>query len=208
MPFWPKSSPLTVTLPNSPSFSSLMPAAKKRELVAAPPCPLPNVSPQRPLVSLSWNPPLRIRGWPWASVSWPRNCAGLQVERVDLAVAEVADEQGVAELPEVVRGDGDPVRRVEQPLRGEPRDELAAQGELVDEAVAHARDVVVPGVVLLGVGDEQRAVDVLEAERGEPGRDVRVGERAAGEGGRAGSSCRRRRRCRCGSRSRRGNSPR
>ena len=36
--------------------------------------------------------------------------AGLQVERVDLAVAKIANEQGVAELSEAGRGDGHAVR--------------------------------------------------------------------------------------------------
>ena len=123
-----------------------MPEAKKRELVAAPPLPVAERDPPEALGVALLEPAVEDQGVALGVGELAEERAGLQVERVDLAVAEVADEQGVAEPPEVVRGDGHPVRRVEQPLRGEPRDELAAEGELVDEAVAHARDVVVPGV--------------------------------------------------------------
>ncbi len=48
---------------------------------------------------------------------------------------------------------------------------LPLRVNFVDEAVPDTRDIVVPGGILPGVGDEQRAiVDVLEAERSKPGR--------------------------------------
>ena len=85
--------------------------------------------------------------------------------------------------PVIVRGDGHAPGRVERgdgPARdrragGEPLDEMAARVELVDEAVADARDVVVLVGVLQGIGDEQRAVDVLDAERSEPGEPIAGG---------------------------------
>src|SRR5262249_7475807 len=44
----------------------------------------------------------------------------------------------------------------------------------VDEAVPRAGDVVVPVLVLLGVGDEEQVVDVLDVERGVAGREARI----------------------------------
>ena len=50
-----------------------MPSAKNSVLVPASPEPLPKPIPQRPFVSASLKPPLRISGLPCVSVSWPRN---------------------------------------------------------------------------------------------------------------------------------------
>ena len=113
--------PPDVTLPKRPSFSSLIPAAKKRVLVAAPPCAVAERDPPEALGVALLEPAVEDQGVALGVGELAEERAGLRVEGVDLAVAEVADEQGVAELPEVVRGDGHPVRRVEQPLRGEPR---------------------------------------------------------------------------------------
>ena len=67
-------------------------------------------------MSLPLEPAVEDQGLALGVGELAEELAGLQVERVDVAVAEVADQQVVAELPEVVRGDGNPVRRVEQAL--------------------------------------------------------------------------------------------
>src|SRR5439155_12554230 len=74
--------------------------------------------------------------------------AGLWVEGVDVAVAFVADEQVPGELAETGRGQGQPPRRIERPLRDEAPLQHAVRRVHVDEAVARADDVVHPGHVL------------------------------------------------------------
>src|SRR5262249_20166495 len=67
--------------------------------------------------------------------------------------------------------------------RREAAHEVPARVEDIDEPVARPLDVVLPVGVLLGVGDVELAAQILDVERGEAGRDGRVGE-GAGEAGR------------------------
>jgi len=53
----------------------------------------------------------------------------------------------------------------------EVADVLAGRSEEFDEAEAGAPHGIVPRPVLLGVGNEERATDVLNVERREPARD-------------------------------------
>src|SRR5215470_6350997 len=48
--------------------------------------------------------------------------------------------------------------------------------ENIDKAIARARHVVVFFIILLGVGDKEITIDVLDAEWRETGRNVRIGE--------------------------------
>src|SRR5262249_2716616 len=102
---------------------------------------------------------------------------------VDVAVAEVADEQVAGERAEAGRGQGDAPGRVEHPARGHALEQAAAGVEDVDEALAHAGDgAAVAGGVLLGVGDVEPAVQVLDVEGGVSAGEVGVGK-GAGEAG-------------------------
>src|SRR5262249_36151245 len=101
------------------------------------------------------------------------------VEGVDGAVAEVAHQQGAGEGAERAGGQGQAPRRVERPPGGQALDEVAAEVEHVHEAIAQPLDVVAfGGRILPGVGDVQLVVEVADAEGGEVGRDVVVGEGA------------------------------
>ena len=61
---------------------------------------------------------------------------------VNAAVAEVADEQVVAEGTEVSRRQRQPPRRVSVPSRRDAANQVAAGVERVHESMAHSRDVV------------------------------------------------------------------
>lgn len=96
----------------------------------------------------------------------PEKSAGADVVTVDLAVAEIADEQGarqVSELP--VRRKRQAPGRVERAARGEALDEVAVCIKDADETVAWTRDIVVRVTVLLGVGDVDETVDVPDPEK-------------------------------------------
>ena len=107
--------------------------------------------------------------------------AGCRVERIDPAVAEVADEQGPAEAAKTRRGQDDAPGRVERTLGREPLEKLAVGVEDVHVAVAGAGHVIVLCGVLQGIGDVELAADVLDVERCEPGRQIGIGE-GAGQG--------------------------
>src|SRR5262249_12373860 len=95
----------------------------------------------------------------------PEEVARVEIERVDHAVAEIADEERVVEVAESLeRRPRHAPRRVELSLAGEPVDELAVRVEDVHEAVARAGDVVLPVRVLLGVGHVQLRVDRRDSE--------------------------------------------
>src|SRR5947208_3041186 len=87
------------------------------------------------------------------------------IEGVDVAVAEVSDEQVAAEEPEVGRCEGDPPRRVEPPQRGHAPDQMAGGIEGVDEPVPLTRHVVVHRRVLQRVRHVDRAVQIADPER-------------------------------------------
>ena len=86
-----------------------------------------------------------------------------ELEGVDPAIAEIADQELVADSPEVARCQGDAPWRVQRASRRDPLEQIAAGVEDVDEAAAPARGVVVLVGVLLGVGDEQELCEVPAA---------------------------------------------
>src|SRR2546428_13354471 len=71
----------------------------------------------------------------------------LQVERVDVAVAEIPDEQVSAELPEIGGGKGQPPRGVQPSSGSHAAGHAAAPVEGIHETGPHAGDVLVPGGV-------------------------------------------------------------
>ena len=96
--------PTFVIVPNRPSASSLMPAAKNRVLGSPPDPPLPKRKPHRPSI------------WIGALVSlfsWPSQHAGGR-EGADLPITEVADENVAVEVAEGRRGHGKTPRGVER----------------------------------------------------------------------------------------------
>ena len=102
----------------------------------------------------------------------------LDVVGVDLAVAEVADQQGVAEAAEPARRLHEAPGGVEPaPARDAVQQEAAPRVD-VDEPEAGAGDLILGGRVLLGVGDVQLPADVLDVERRVAVRQVPVTEAA------------------------------
>src|SRR5882724_3608088 len=94
------------------------------------------------------------------------------VERGDAAATEIADENGIAELAEIASGPYDAPGRVEPRAMLEVPDVLAGSREDFNETETVAGHVVVAGSVLLRIGDEKRAADVLDIERREAARDA------------------------------------
>src|SRR5207247_1111385 len=89
-----------------------------------------------------------------------------------------ADEEIAAEAPEARRSHRQPPRGVQLPALSDAREQAAGRVELVDEAEALARDLVLGIRVLLRIRHEDAAADILDAERGVPARQLRVDERA------------------------------
>ena len=165
-------------MPNSPCDSSSGPAVKYS--VSGEPDRGPVAELQRPQPVDRER--LAVRHAEPAAVR-PRAVRALGV-RVDLPVAEVPDEEVAGELAERPSGrHREPPRRVQQPARRDAAEQHAVGVVRVDEPQAGAVHVVLGVGVLLGVRDEERPADVLDAERREVRRDLRVGERA-----RAGST--------------------
>src|SRR6266516_5722739 len=73
----------------------------------------------------------------------------LRLERADLPVAEVPDEQVAAEAAEAGRRHRKAPWRVQLAVRRDPGEQCAARVELVDEAQALASDVILPVGFLL-----------------------------------------------------------
>src|SRR6516165_12603426 len=102
------------------------------------------------------------------------------VEHVDPAVTEIADEDVAAEPAKGLGCPCDAPGRVQSTARGEAPEQMAFGVEDIDKAAALAGVVVVLCRVLLGVGHEQIAIDVLDAERSIAERDIRIGKVSVG----------------------------
>lgn len=120
----------------------------------------------------------------------PVRLPGAPPEGVDPAVAEVADQQLPAELTEVGRCLGQAPRRVEGVPGGHAPQEGAVGPEGADEAEAVAGDLILGVGILLGVGHEDRAVDVLDPERRVTRGPGPVSAEARSGRGRGRSGCR------------------
>src|SRR5260370_28712200 len=101
---------------------------------------------------------------------------GEAVERRDPSAAEIADENGVADLAKIARGPYDPPGSVEPVAVLEVADVLAGGCEQFDEAKAIAADGIVAESVLFSVGDEECAAYVLHVEGSEAARESFVFE--------------------------------
>src|SRR6516162_2655957 len=102
----------------------------------------------------------------------------VRVERIDPSVAEIPDENVAAESSESIGCARNAPRRIQRPTGSEALEQIPASVKHVDKAVARPRDVVMLCCVLLRVGDEQIAVDVLNAERRKAWRNLRIGKSA------------------------------
>src|SRR5467141_3492040 len=94
------------------------------------------------------------------------------VERGDPSAAEIADENGVAELAEIASRPHDAPGRVEPVAVLEVADVLALGREELDEAESSATHGIVTRGVLLGIGDEEGSADVLHVEGSESARNA------------------------------------
>src|SRR5690242_16192242 len=94
-------------------------------------------------------------------------------ERVDPAVAEVPDEQVVAEPAPAVGRPGEPPRGVQRAARCHATVERAVRAEGTDDPEPGAVDLVTVGPAQR-VGDVDLAVEGLDAERRVVPRQVRV----------------------------------
>jgi len=102
------------------------------------------------------------------------------IERVDRAVAEIADEQRSTEVAETRGSKNHPPRRVQRPLRDEALEEQAIQVKSVKVSVTRTRDIVMVSIVLFRIGDVEGAADVLNIERRKSSR-YRGVEEASGQ---------------------------
>src|SRR5262249_41269255 len=90
--------------------------------------------------------------------------AGRGIVDVDVAVAEVADEQIVAEVSEVGSRLHHAPGSIELALADQPLLELTVCGVDIDEAESGALDVIFGVGILLGVANIELAADVGDAE--------------------------------------------
>src|SRR6202035_2745067 len=75
-------------------------------------------------------------------------------------------------------------RRIERPAAGEASQQMAVGVEDIDKAVTRTGYIVMLFCILLGIADEEIAIDVLDAERREAGRNVRIRESVVDDVGR------------------------
>src|SRR5581483_7492147 len=107
--------------------------------------------------------------------------AGDRVVGVDVAIAEVTDEQRSAEPAEAGRGQSEPPWRVQRAPGGQPAQERAVVGEDVHESVTRAGHVIFAVGVWLRIGHVELAREFRDVERRVTEREQRVHEPAAGQ---------------------------
>ncbi len=95
-----------------------------------------------------------------------------------MSVAEVADQNRVAERAEIGGRLNNSPGRVQHAVRREARQQVSVRVERVDDAQPRS-DNLFALVVALRVGDEQPRADRVNRERRVAGRKIRIGERAA-----------------------------
>jgi hypothetical protein len=102
---------------------------------------------------------------------------------IDPAVAEIADQYVAGELTEARRRQRHAPRRIERSARGKAPQQMSVGVEDIDEAKMRARDIVMLGRILLGIGDKEVAVDIVDAVRRIARGQVGIGELAVDIGG-------------------------
>src|ERR1700738_304638 len=91
--------------------------------------------------------------------------SGAPVVRVDVAGAEVPDQEVAGELTEIVRGNRESPGGVQLPVPDQPFQQLAFGAEDIYEAIARPAEVVMLVRLLLGISDVDPVPDALDAER-------------------------------------------
>src|SRR5207237_9507719 len=107
-----------------------------------------------------------------------------RIERVDAAVAEVADEQLPAEFTEGRGRESKAPGRIERPFRCDAPQEVSGHVEGVHESMALPCHVVVFSRVLLGVRHVDRSAQILNPEWCVTRRNVRILEKFWNRGNR------------------------
>src|SRR5579863_6314789 len=102
-------------------------------------------------------------------------CSG--VEGVDMPVTKIADQQVVAEATEIGRGECYPPGRVELTARDEAFEQVAIVVKDIQKAATLTGQIVMPGLILLRIGDIEIAANTLDVKRSVPLRYVWVLER-------------------------------
>ena len=118
----------------------------------------------------------------WVSVGFLHRVRGgggarQWIERMDLAVTEIPDQQLVAHVTEASWRERQAPGRVERAARGEALQVVAGKIECVHDAVPCTRDIVVPFLILHCKGDKKLAVDCADIERRIAVRHVGIRER-------------------------------
>lgn len=108
----------------------------------------------------------------------PLERMGGQIVDVDTAVAEVANQEVSGEFSERRWSDGEPPRRVQGSIRGEPADEISGEVEHVHEAVSRSRNFILLRCVLQSISHVQQATQIGDAERRITCRKRGIGESA------------------------------
>src|SRR5262244_2993908 len=111
---------------------------------------------------------------------------GKSIEGVDATVAEITDQQGIAERAEIGGSQSQAPGRVKRPLRSEASDQPAIGVEDIHEPIARACYIIVMFRVLQGKGDIEWVINALDAEGSKAlgwwswyrtvSRQIRVGE--------------------------------
>ena len=110
--------------------------------------------------------------------------AGIGIECVDVAIAEIADQQIMAELAKRTACESQAPRRVQLTVCYQPLDEMAVGIEDIDDPMAGTRDVTILLCILFGIRDVEFATEILNVKRRIPPGEVWIGE-GAREGGRS-----------------------
>src|SRR5438132_1187243 len=115
----------------------------------------------------------------------------VRIEGVDLAVAEVANQQVVAEFAKARRSHRQAPGRVELSVRDQATDQRARRVVDIHKSVAGAGEIIVFVRLLLGIADVKLAAQIVDVERGKTSRGLGIRERAGPMHPRRRSQCRR-----------------
>ena len=162
-PFRPKRfSPLTVTLLNNPSILVVNAGGEEEGVAVAAVLPVAERQPPEALrVGLLLEPAIQDQGLAVAAGELAEELAGVQVERIDFAVAEeLPTRRALLNCPKLSGATAIPCGELRSPCEANRSMKLPLRvNSSMKPFVPHTRDIVVPAAVLLGVRDEQRAVD-------------------------------------------------
>src|SRR5271167_786317 len=106
----------------------------------------------------------------------------IDVESIDRAIAKIANQHRIRELPEIGWRQSDPPGRVQHAPGRKSPDEVPIHVEDVNQTIARANDRVMLRPVLHGIGYKYLVVDDLYPVWREACRKVRIGERTGKRG--------------------------